>query len=502
MDALRPNFTPAPVVKTLINIGALLDVPTGFILECRFGEHVINGGLATFTGVVGIGNNFKTTVMDHMSFTALARTQESTGSDYDTEVNKHEHQISDGRIRTVHDLLGEDVLMTGRWIHTDKTVYSGNEWYAQQKEFLENKVKNSKVLSRDTPFWNRERTGFMQMLVPTITSVDSFTEFETDDVIDMQDKNELGDSGGNTIHMRQGLAKLRFLMEAPRLNGAAYNYLLMTAHIGKESTMQNAGPGGQVPVKKLATLKHGDKIKGTTDKFTFVTHNCWQCFDSKAITADDRMGPKWPKDEFDRAKDEQDLKEVKITLLRGKSGPSGQNISIIVSQREGVKADLTEFNHCKTLGNFGFEGNNTTYSLSLMPEVKLMRTTVRGLFDTNPRLRRAMNITSEILQMTYLWPQWRDLYCTMKELYDDIKALGYDWDMLLDTRGWWTYNNHLQDVQFLSSFDLLRMRKKLYVPYWLTDEQVPAAVKDVVRPDQAFYLESLKKHRAQLKKAA
>jgi len=469
---LQQPFDQIPAVKIMINIGAGLDIPTGTFIEGRRGEYILNGGLAPLTGVVGIGNNFKSTYMHYMFLTAMARVfKKSTGNTYDTEINIQEWHLKTMIARCL-DLMGEDVLDSGRWIITDKTQYSGNEYYTKQKEFLNNKIKNAKKITIDTPFWNRDRTGPFQILQPTFNEVDSFTEFETDDVTDMQDKNALGDSGGNTIHIRQGLAKLRFLMEAPRLNVSSYNYLLMTAHVGKESTMQNAGPGGQVPIVKLKHLKNGDKIKGTTDKFTFITHNCWHCFNATPLTNQGTKGPEYPRDSNDNTNLDTDLNTVHIRNLRSKSGVSGMAQVLIVSQTEGVLPSLTEFHYIKEMGKYGLDGGNVSYALDIYPEVNLSRTTVRGKIDNDPKLRRALNITSEMCQMSNLWRNMDEgLLCTPKQLYDDIKAIGYDWDLLLQTRGWWSLDEEGLPP-FLSSMDLLRMRAKKYVPYWYPKDKV------------------------------
>lgn len=468
LDLLKQRFEAAPVIKIMINVGALLDIPTGTYLEGRNGEHILNGGLAPLTGVVGIGNNFKSTVMHYMMLTAMSRMAMSTASTYDTEVNIHEWHLAE-MIRRQIAFHGEDVLQTSRWVITDKTMYTGDEWYKRQKEFLENKIKHAAKIEVVTPFWNRDKSGPLKMPVPTFTEIDSFTEFETSDVIDMQDKNDLGESGGNTIHMRQGLAKLRFLMEAPRLNAGSYNYLLMTAHIGKESTMQNAGPAGSVPIVKLKHLKNGDKIKGTTDKFTFITHNCWHSYNASPLMAADKNGPEYPRDSDDKVKLDTDLNTVQVRNLRSKSGPSGMAITLIVSQTEGVLPSLTEFHYIKENGRFGLEGSNINYALNLLPDVKLQRTTVRSKIDENPQLQRALNITAELCQIGEMWHNLDDgLLCTPKQLYDDIKAMGYDWNVLLNTRGWWTYNNDDPDLApFLSTMDLMRMRLGWYHPYWM-----------------------------------
>lgn len=464
---LRPVHQAAPNVKIMINVGACLDIPTGTYIQGRHGEHILNGGLAPLTGVVGIGNNFKSTFMHYQMLTAMSRMIGSTASTYDTEVNIHEWHLAE-MIRRTEGFEGEDVLETGRWVITDKTLYTGDEWYVKQKEFLENKMKYAAKIEVVTPFWNRDKSGPMKMALPTFTEMDSFTEFETSDVIDMQDKNELGESGGNTIHMRQGLAKLRLLMEAPRLNAGSYNYLLMTAHLGKESTMQNAGPAGSVPIVKLKHLKNGDKIKGTTDKFTFITHNCWHAYNANPLMAADKNGPEYPRDSDDKTKLDTDLNTVSVRNLRSKSGPSGMAITLIVSQTEGVLPSLTEFHYIKEMARFGLEGSNVNYALSLYPDCKLGRTTVRSKIDTDPKLRRALNISSEMCQMAEMWHNLDDgLLTTPKQLYDDLKAMGYNWETLLATRGWWTYDNDKHPIPFLSTMDLLRMRMGWYHPYWM-----------------------------------
>lgn len=474
MDLKQP-FNAAPNVKVMINLGAGLDIPTGTYVQGSRGEWILNGGLAILTGIVGIGNLFKSTFMHFMFLTGMSRVYyESTGATFDTEVNIQEWHLKTMIARSL-ELFGEDVIDSGRWIITDKTMYSGNEWYKEQRDFLSNKVKNSNKFMITTPFLDRESKPF-KMIAPTFSEIDSFTEFETDDVTEMQDKNELGESGGNTLHMRQGLAKLRFLMEAPRINTASSNYLLMTAHIGKETTMQNAGPGGSVPIVKLKHLKNGDKIKGVTDKFTFITHNCWQCFNATPLINQGTKASEYPKDSEDNTNLDTDLNTVHIRNLRSKSGISGMAQVLVVSQTEGVLPSLTEFHYIKEQGKYGLDGSNVSYWLDIYPDVKLSRTTVRSKIDNDPFLRRALNITSEMCQMNELYRTLEEgLLCTPKELYEDIKKLGYDWNILLNTRGWWTSieneQSNKQIPNFLSTMDLLKMRQGKYHPFWLEEDK-------------------------------
>jgi hypothetical protein len=235
--------------------------------------------------------------------------------------------------------------------------------------------------------------------------------------------------------------------------------------------MQNMGPAGSQPVKKLAYLPEGDKIKGTSDKFLFLTHQCYLMANARRMLNDADKTVLYPRNSDDDLKLNTDLNLVQVRNLRSKTGISGLAQMIVISQTGGVLPSLTEFHHIKEMDRYGLEGSNITYSLALYPEVKLQRTTVRSKIDSDPVLRRALNITSEMCQMSYV-PGWDvmlgdDLLCTPKQLYDDLKAKGYDWDELLQTRGWWTFDNDKRPRPFLSTMDLLRMRKGWYHPYWM-----------------------------------
>jgi hypothetical protein len=461
MNLVQP-FTQIPNVKVMINIGSLLDIPTGTYMEGMHGEHILNGGLGNLTGIVGIGNSFKSTIMHYQMLTAMSRMTGSSANTYDTEINIHESNLRKFYSR-IPEFKNEDILQTGRWVITDKTIYYANVWYQILKDFLNEKKKNASKILRDTPFKDRSGIKHLQILTPTFTEIDSFSEFETEDVAEIQNKNELGDSGGNTIHMRQGLAKQRFLMEIPTLFGSSYNYTFLSAHIGKTIVMDTRAP----PVKKLQHLKNGDVIKGATDKFTFNLNNCWHCYNAAPLINDTTKGPEYPRDSDDKLRMDTDLNTVILRQLRSKSGPSGMAIELIVSQSEGVLPSLTEFHYIKSCDRFGLNGTLQNYELDLLPGLKLSRTTVRSKIDDNPKLRRSLNITSELCQMHALWHHLDEGFlCTPKELYESIKALGYDWELLYQSRGWWALDNDPKATPFLSTYDLLNMRICKYHPYW------------------------------------
>lgn len=469
---LTPPFQPIQEYKPSFNIGALFDIPTGKYVKGRFGEWILNGGLGAITAVVGIGNNFKSTILHYMLLMVLARFTESTASTYDTEINISKSRLAE-LAAWIEGLEDEQVLDVGRWIITDKTEYYANEWYEIFKSYLKGKQDNAKQFERTSPFFDHKKGENIKMLVPTPAEVDSFTEFETEDVAGMQAANELGDSGANTIFMRQGQSKTRFLQDVPKLVNKSNSPLLMTAHIGKVIGMDPRA----APVKKLQYLKNGDVIKGGTDKFLFLTTNCWQAANAVPLINETSKGAEYPRSSDEVYKGDTDLNLVTLTNLRNKNGMSGFLMQIIVSQKEGVLPSLTEFHYLKTNDRFGFQGNVQNYQLVLCPEIALSRTTIRSKIAKHPELRRALNILAELSQMTYMQRTEHEEYlCTPQQLYDDLKKQGYDWDYLLKhTRGWWTFDNEKPVIRkkdnapmyFLSTKDLLMMRQEKYFPFWM-----------------------------------
>ena len=477
--SLKQNFDRSDPVRPLINVGARLDILSGTVITGRYGESIIMGGLPASTGVVGLGNQFKTKLLRYLLLSALSKFYKygSTASSYDTETNIHEeHQYH--LSQQFEEFKDKNIIIEGTWVITDKTIYSGDQYFDITKEYLLDKKKNRKEYLKDTPFLNRDGKSYMQMMIPTFRDIDSFTEFNTQDVLKMQDENSLGESGANTVNMREGLQKNRFLREITPLADGTKDYVLMTAHLGTEF---NLDPRSPVP-RKLAHLKGGLKIKGAPEKFTFLTTICWQNTNATPLINQGTKTPEYPKDSYDDLSNDTDLNEVTVKLLRNKSGPSGMTTQLIISQKDGVLEDLTNFHYIKTRKRYGLPGNDRNYACALLPDVNLSRTTVRKKLKENKTLCRAIELCADLCQVEEFWPQYNNIICTPEELYKDIKDLGYDWNILLNTRGYWTFENDKQEIPFLSIIDLLKMRAKQYVPYWY--KNLPDAVKDVPRIDR------------------
>lgn len=459
--------------KISINIGALLDIPTCSIITGKEGESIYNGGLAPITAIVGTGNNFKSTILHYMMLSAADKILETTETQlitYDTEANvsldRLESLASDFKHLPKDPVTGENPI----WVITDKTVMPGNEWGVEVNKYIEEKKKSKDSIVSYQAFKDPYSKDMFKSQVASFIEIDSVSEFEAKSSMDMLAK-DLDSSDTNTFAMKQGLFKSKFLSTIPSMSVGSNTYFLMTAQLGEKIDMRTGPAMYQPQFRVLQHLRTGEHIKGVSSKFFFLIHNCWYAHTAKVLVNDTTKLAEYPLNENEVQK--TDLNTIMLTSLRGKTGPSGINITLVISQTEGVLPSLTEFHFIKENKRYGISGNNTTYHLDLYPDVNLSRTTVRGKLKDDRKLQRAVNITAEMLQLGIYHPAVRDsgIICSPAELYNDIKELGYDWDVLLNTRGYWTIDQYDNNVPFLSTIDLLRMRRKLYHPYFLDKDK-------------------------------
>lgn len=466
MFSNRPGFTKSDPIKLLFNVGALLDIPTGTFIKGAHGETILNGGLGPLSGITGRGNSFKSTIAHYMILSAASKVCASGNNTYintyDTEVNISIDRLNTFASRFANEFKMEDIIEGGIWEITDKTKHSGNEWFKLLKNYLKNEKMKNKEYIVDSPFVDKSG-NYIKTIFPSFGQIDSVTEFDADVVDEMLDKNELGESGGNTVYMKLGLIKNRLMMEMPYLANSSAHYMVMTAHLGDDNAMA-AGPYSG-PVKKLQHLRSGEKIKGISDKFLFLTTTFWQTSHASVLINQTSKGPEYPKLRTEVDEGSSDLNIVTLKCLRNKYGPAGIQVSLIVSQKEGVLPTLTEFHYIKENDRFGLNGNNINFELDLLPGVKLTRPTVRSIIDENPNVRRAIKITADLLQINQ-YKTVSSVVPTPAQLYEKLSK-EYDWNTLLQTRDWWTFNNDTISPPFLSTADLINMYHGTYKPYWL-----------------------------------
>lgn len=458
-----------------MNVGCLFDIVTGHITIGKKGETIINGGFGPIMAICGSGNIFKSTIMHYLVLSAADKVKQSgyptSIMTYDTEENISLDRLNSlaSKFQTLQDKPATNDKK--EWVVTSKSIVPGNKWAETVYKNIELKIARKKDFTVDVecfkdPFSEDKP---YDMVVPNFVEIDSFTEFEGEASMDLL-TGDLDSTSTNTYAMKQGMFRTKFFTQIPRFSTSGGVYFFVTLHVGEKIDM-NMNPYAPQPLKKLQYLKSNQFIKGAGSKIDFLTSVIWLAQGSDVLKNQGTKLAEYPRDANDVA--ETDLNIVRLTILRNKNGASGITISVIVSQVEGVLPALTEFHYCKTRDKFGIEGNDRNYFMSLYPDCSLSRTTIRKKIDTDPLLRRAINITADLLQIRTYHPSvvQDGLWCEPKELYEDLKAMGYDWNELLTTRGYWLMDQYDSETNFLSTIDLLKMRKGLYKPYFLKDKE-------------------------------
>lgn len=453
----------APYLRPELNLGCLTDIPTGRYHTGESGESLLSGGLALSEGVVAGPNHFKTTYEINRMLTAMDRYNESTGMFYCTELTGKQQRINEMSLRnSVSSLKDLDILNSDRFVYTDKATYSGTKWRDVLLDITKHRVKRPADEMVKTPFLDHNRKNIF-MLKPFINLMDSISLFMADNVLAIQEKGGIGESDRNTESLRDALAKTQLLMEMPGFTAERGINLMMTAHTGDVHQLDPRSP----PRKKMTYMNHKIKIKNAPEKFLYLPANVWWIMGAAPMMMDDKT-VEFPRHSDDNLKGDTDLVLTTLCNLRGKGGPSGLPFDLIFSQSEGLQTGLSEYYYLKDKERYGLIGNLQNFQLTLAPDINLRRTVIRSKINESYKLRRALEITSELCQMHYMWHHLpKEFIADPQTIFDDIKKMGYDWDELLSTRGWWTFDNFGHPTKYLSTMDILNIRAGKYKPYWM-----------------------------------
>lgn len=464
----------APKVRPRFNTGTCIDAMTGSWYTGSKGESLLSGGLAHVTHVCGQGNVGKSqfvaaiqgAVQEYYRLPCMWRCNEMSGSI--NRVNQLYKLAAPELIKEGEALAGdqEDKLglaeLRELFIFTDKTKETCTEWADAIKEYaLQTKKKPS--LSYWTPFPDYENKRVL-LQQPLLVVLDSLSEHMPDRALKIQENESAGAKESNMLWMNGGHAKTQMLQEWATHTAIGGLYIATTIHVGKEHSLDPRQP----PIKLLRFLKQSLKLKNAPEKATFLSNDIWYIIRDELLTNDTTKAPQWPRNSLENEqKGSVDLKMLTIGNLRGKAGPSGLPFTVVVSQEQGILWGLTDWLWLKQHGDSGIiDPTRAFQSLELYPDVKLSRTTIRSLIQTDRKLARALQITRELLQYRlYHIDADASFVCDPATLYKDIKALGYDWDMILsETDSRW--HPDIYNRKYLSILDLLNIRAGLYTPYW------------------------------------
>lgn len=457
------------------NTGTVLDISAGHWVLGHKGQMCLNGGLSMWSCIAALPNMFKTTTAARMCGMTLLAFENALVHAHDTETTMVESRIErlilDSMSMPLEGLSIPDNLSTnGKLFFTSSVDYNGTELMSLLKKMAAKRFKEEAKIKCEMI---DDRTGQpYEWWNPIVELWDSFSGMNAQSAEDMLEDGDVGTKDLNMLAMRVNSGKSQIVEQLPSFTAKHAIYVLATAHVGQSYQLDPRKPN----VRTLRFLKGDIKLKRVPENLSFTTGNCYIITRLQPMVTDGKPEfPYSPGDEMSGS----DLIELTFTNMRGKFGPSDVPHTLAVSQRDGWSATLSNFLYLRENGRYGFEGNLQNYSFVFTPDIKLRRTTVRQKCREHFSLHTAMY---HLVNMHWMFTRWDvdlmpEVYrCTPEELYADIIALGYDWNLLLNCRYWHgEIKDPSKDIPFLSTFDLLRIRTNDYHPYWY-----PVAKKDMV----------------------
>lgn len=455
------RFKSAPPVRELYQVQTIIDRMSGDWVTGQRGEALLLGGISYMTGIGARANMGKTLLLLFL-FLMIMKRYMADGLLYDTEMTLQYNRILGLAKEICPELIDPMGRSINQFVLTDKNIYNGTLMHNELRETANDRIKEFKKLKAATPFSALDGSP-LEVFVPMLFGNDSLSGFEAEQMQSFQEK-DIGGSDRNMEAMRSAAAKTQFLSEMVTLTASSGILALFTAHMGDEHKIDPYAPS----TKKLAFLKNGVKFKRVPENFTFLTGNTIVIADMEVLKDRNTKAPLYPRNSSDDFSGDTDLQELTCGNYRNKFGGSGVPYHLVVSQREGVKSALTNFNLLRRYNKFGIGGNDRTYFLDIYPEVALSRTTLQTKIDNDPKLVRALEITASLAMEHILAPDLPPEYlCTAKELYEGIIERGFDWDRILTkSREYWVFDNYNQPTGYLSIRDLMDMRIGIKTPYW------------------------------------
>ena len=471
--AVKGLMKEASPVKPVINIGGIFDIFNHVPVKGKWGNVIVNGGCWPSTGISGPNNSFKSTISKYILLSIFDRCMSSTGLSFDTEVSgtaAYRYTQLAQRFAHAKDIDFDD---TDRWMYTTNVETYGDEWWQAVKEYCDAKVDAAKETQWTTPMVDNDGK-YIKGFIPTVAECDSLSSLNIKTVEDKYIDLAAGDAKRNMEDMANMKAKTKIIRDMPVVCNRSGLYVVFTAHVGKKFDLDPYNPS----MKRHQAQKGNRTIKYVPEQFDYLINNLYDINDARPLINNNTKAPEFPRHQGDDVAGDTDLMELTITILRGKGGGTGLTFPLICSQAEGVLMELSQFWYLKCWKpdskspGWGCEGNLQNYNLIIYPDVKLSRTTVRGKIDSDPKLRRALQITCDLLMLHHIDQmkiprEYRDRLCDIETLYKDITALGYDWnDILENTIGEWKFREECQEKPTLTIYDLLNIRAGVYTPYW------------------------------------
>lgn len=463
-----------------LNVSPIFDMMTTSMIKDHRGVWIQNGGLMPINALAGGNNTQKTgrTVKDTAALLYRFKTakvlygdSESTldisrlGEEVDRlfgEEGYFEENINNQRFFYMPYSAGID----GTELHNRvKDIYIRIDALSKSKDKDEQAAYESLFI--DTPFVSSKTGKRIRVQGPMLFIMDSISEILFDTLMFKQFDDGAIDDGGKkrTRDMEIGNMR-RILMTDVCMLGPRVG--LRSLWVAQSADVMNID--GKPKEKDSTFIRHNKKI-AAPKAILKLPHIGVEIIRGSVLKQNDHSVT-YPRGKESticaNARSNPELVEYTTTVFRNKSGSSGGDVSFIGSQEEGIKESLSMYNMLKENGYFGLNGSAVRHAIALLPDVSLMRTTVRDLLEEDKKLRRAVEIVWQIWYMQTFWtnyPQeWR---IEPTKIFELGKEKGLDWDDVLENTVYFWHDNpeHIKE-HTLTGYELMEIVVGGKKPYW------------------------------------
>jgi hypothetical protein len=236
----------------------------------------------------------------------------------------------------------------------------------------------------------------------------------------------------------------------------------LTAHIGDKKDIDQYHP----TVKQNQWINGQDKIKAVGNNFEYLPNLSFQCLkpdpliDKATKTAyypsgRDNLNPELPD------ADSVDINKTGLKILRCKTNMTGITIPMVMSQHYGLQKDLSNYEYLVDAKDYGFTMKGYNRYTVLEPDVLLHRKSIRTTVKNRYTTSRALELLQQLSWVNRYWNMTGydfTLPTTPEGFVDRILSSDkLSLDDVLESRGYWTYDNDKNRRRYLSLFDICEM---------------------------------------------
>lgn len=402
---------------------------------------ILNGGVFLTTAVCGRPQTYKSSVCGGYFGRVMRYYRQSHGLFYETELT----MPGISRVTALSGAADDEIAdFESRVEFYDKTELSLEDIFEVIKNIAKEKDSRKKELIRETPFIDQDGKH-IKSWVPTIVVTDSFSAASSSKEVTLYDENNVGDSKTNMVNMNDGRIKTDFCRQIPQLCAPRGIYIISSAHIGNNNTLDPYSP----PAKDLPMMRVKDKLKNVGTQYSFLSTTMVETRKVEPLLDSNK------KCAFPSAScsSDMDLQRITAVITRCKNNVSGASFDHISSQFEGLQEFLEYYLLVKETKSALIEGT-TNQTLGIYDK-SFTRHDIRQKIKEDYQFRRALEILGHFVFVRNRWnlPNVKNMgYVDFCKKLNASKSLKEE---ILNSTGVWRFIGDETDRPYMSILDII-----------------------------------------------